>query len=101
MQTDDNSFKYFVRDFLLQALLLEGFQLIHAIVLRVFLIALCLGYEDFTGNTNVRIFFWLVMIYNIFLVAKIVRFFYRSLATETNELSQRFESSLPSLSGSS
>ena len=95
---DDNTFRHFVRDFLLQALLLEGFQLIHAVVLRVFLIALCLYQQDFAGDGEVKAFFWLVLGYNLILSVKIARFFYRSLATETNELTQRFESNLHQLS---
>ena len=81
---DDNTFRHFVRDFLLQALLLEGFQLIHAVVLRVFLIGLCLYQQDFLGDTEVRVFFWLVLAYNALLAIKITRFFYRSLVMETN-----------------
>lgn len=81
---DDNSFSYFVRDFLTQALLLEGFQLIHAVVLRVFLISLCLYQQDFTNDFEIKIFFWLVLIYNIALSIKIIMFYYRSLAMETN-----------------
>ena len=87
---DDNTFRHFVRDFLLQALLLEGFQLIHAVVLRIFLIGLCLYQQDFTGDIEVRGFFWLVLGYNALLAIKIIRFFYRSLVMETNELTQLF-----------
>ena len=81
---DDNTFRHFVQDFLLQALLLEGFQLIHAVVLRIFLIGICLYQQEFIDDIQVRGFFWMVLIYNSLLAIKIIRFFYRSLVMETN-----------------